>query len=130
MLLETTTIRISQQGKDQLIKLKRATGIRTWNVICRWALCTSLADPSKPLTRKGAEESNVEMTWRTLSGADGEVYLSLLRLRAAQDNLTEQEVLVEHIHRGIGHIAGLISRDGTIEELAALATESTTEQNS
>ena len=34
-------IRLSQQAKDQLIKLKRVTGIEHWNVLCRWALCVS-----------------------------------------------------------------------------------------
>ena len=40
------TVRLSQRGKEQLIKLKRVTGIKQWNVLCRWALCVSLADPT------------------------------------------------------------------------------------
>ncbi|MGH9941519.1 MAG: DndE family protein [Pyrinomonadaceae bacterium] len=28
-------IRLSQQAKEQLIKLKRTTGIQHWNVLCR-----------------------------------------------------------------------------------------------
>ena len=31
-------IRLSKQAKNQLIKLKRVTGIEHWNVLCRWAL--------------------------------------------------------------------------------------------
>ena len=31
-------IRVSQHAKDQLIRLKRVTGIKNWNVLCRWAL--------------------------------------------------------------------------------------------
>ena len=30
-------IRLSQHAKDQLIKLKRVTGIDHWNELCRWA---------------------------------------------------------------------------------------------
>ena len=59
------TVRISQRGKDQLVKLKRITGIRNWNVLCRWALATSLADPTVPLVRDVKTDSNIEMTWRT-----------------------------------------------------------------
>jgi DNA sulfur modification protein DndE len=32
------TVRISKQGRDQLIKIRRQTGIENWNIICRWAL--------------------------------------------------------------------------------------------
>ncbi len=41
-------IKLSQTAKDQLIKLKRVTKIPTWNLLCRWALCRSLAEPSIP----------------------------------------------------------------------------------
>ena len=41
-------IRLSQQARDQLITLKRRTGIAHWNVLCRWALCRSLAEPAPP----------------------------------------------------------------------------------
>jgi DNA sulfur modification protein DndE len=35
-------IRISQNAREQLLKLKRATRIEHWNVLCRWALCNQL----------------------------------------------------------------------------------------
>ena len=41
-------IRISRTARDQLITLKRRTGIMHWNVLCRWALCRSLAEPAPP----------------------------------------------------------------------------------
>jgi len=40
------TIRISEKGKQQLIQLKRKTGIDNWHTLCRWAFCISLAEPS------------------------------------------------------------------------------------
>ena len=43
------SVRVNQQAKDQLIKLKRITGIKQWNVLCRWALCLSLAQFSHAL---------------------------------------------------------------------------------
>ena len=45
-------VRLSQTAKDQLTKLKRQTRIDRWNVLCRWALCRSLAEPSPPLPRQ------------------------------------------------------------------------------
>lgn len=42
------TVRVSEKAKVQLITLKRRTGIQNWNVLCRWALCSSLAESLNP----------------------------------------------------------------------------------
>lgn len=102
-------IHLSQQARDQLIKLKRVTGIKHWNVLCRWAFCTSLADPAAPTPTKIPADSNVEMTWKVFGGAQGEVYLALLKTRCHRDGLgTSEEVLTTqfrlHLHRGIGYL--------------------------
>lgn len=105
------TVRLSQQGKEQVIKLKRLTGITQWNTLCRWALCTSLADSSVPLVREIVMDSNVEMSWRTFAGAYGDIYMALLKDRCICDGVEPsrenlQHVLNMHLHRGIGHLAG------------------------
>ena len=41
-------VRLSKSAEDQLNKLKRSTKIKQWNILCRWALCRSLAEPSIP----------------------------------------------------------------------------------
>ena len=41
-------VRVSLQAKGQLVRLKRLTGIKQWNVLCRWALCVSLAEQGTP----------------------------------------------------------------------------------
>ena len=66
-------IRLSEKQKQQLIVLKRRTGIENWNVLCRWALCLSLADPTEPPKEDIPTDSNVEMTWKTLTGGESEV---------------------------------------------------------
>ena len=105
------TVRLSQQGKEQLIKLKRVTGITQWNTLCRWALCTSLADPTMPLVREITTDSNVEMSWKTFAGPHGDIYLALLKDRCISDGLEPdkdnlQRILNMHMNRGIGHLAG------------------------
>lgn len=105
------TVRISQQGREQLIKLKRLTGIKQWNVLCRWALCSSLADPTPPLIRDVVTDSNIEMTWKTFAGAWAQSYEALIRYRAAtEEGSCEPELLrrtlTSHLHRGIGVLAG------------------------
>ncbi|WP_083501789.1 DNA sulfur modification protein DndE [Sphaerimonospora mesophila] len=104
-------IRLSQPARDQLIKLKRVTGIKNWNVLCRWALAISLADPTPPLVREIVTDSNVEMSWRTFAGFYGDTYLALLKQRCFIDGEppTEEalsQALTIHLHRGIGYLAG------------------------
>ena len=56
------TIRLSEPAKDQLSRVKRTTPIKNWNILCRWALCLSLAEKTVPGPSKIATDSSVEMT--------------------------------------------------------------------
>ena len=121
------TIRLSQTARDQLIRLKRTTGIKNWNVLCRWGLAMSLRDPSTPLVKEITTDSTIEMSWRTFAGAYGDIYLALLRQRCATDGepLTDEAVsklLTVHLHRGIGFLAGN-KEVRPIRELVATAAE-------
>ena len=79
MELTIDTIRLSEKQKQQLTTLKRKTGIENWNVLCRWALCMSLAEETVPAYEDIPLNSNVEMSWKVFSGEYSEVYLALLR---------------------------------------------------
>lgn len=103
-------IRISEKAKAQLIKLKRHTGLKNWNVLCRWAFCLSLAEETRPVHERILSDSNVEMSWRTFAGVHEELYLAILQQRCVEDGLDPQaEVLAEqfrlHLHRGIGYLS-------------------------
>ena len=116
-------IRLSEQAKEQLIRLKRATGIKNWNVLCRWALCVSLADASPPADKKITTDSSVEMSWKIFGGPHEDIYLALLKQRCKQDlQDTSSEVLAHvfklHLHRGIAQLAG----DRAIKSISSLLT--------
>jgi DNA sulfur modification protein DndE len=103
-------VKVSTQAKEQLIRLKARTGIVHWNVLCRWAFCLSLRQPSPPAPLDIPTDSNVEMTWQTFGGDAHELYLALLKERCVRDGLgTSDEVLARqfrlHLHRGIGYLA-------------------------
>jgi DNA sulfur modification protein DndE len=115
-------IRLSQQARDQLITLKRRTGIQHWNVLCRWALCRSLAESAPPPVINLVLDSNVEMSWRTFGGDFGDVYWALVRLRSHNDGLSlDEDTLAQqfrlHLHRGIGYLVG----DPRVKDVAGLA---------
>jgi DNA sulfur modification protein DndE len=102
--------RLSNQAKEQLIRLKARTGITQWNILCRWAFCLSLQQDHAPTDVEIPADSNVELTWAVFGGDAHEIYLALLKERCALDRLgTSEEVLARqfrlHVHRGIGYLA-------------------------
>lgn len=103
-------IRLSSQAKEQLIRLKTRSGIQQWNVLCRWALCLSLREPTPPTPIEIPADSNVEMSWHVFGGEHHELYLAVLKERCVKDGieLTQQSLnrqLRLHLHRGIGYLA-------------------------
>lgn len=103
-------IRLSKQAREQLIRLKRYTGIEHWNVLCRWAFCLSLAESSVPPPARIPADSNIEMSWKVFGGRHHELYMALLKERCLSDGLgIDDDVLASqfrlHLHRGIGYLA-------------------------
>jgi DNA sulfur modification protein DndE len=116
-------VRISQAGKEQLIKLKRVTKIDQWNVLCRWAFCRSLSELTPPSPVPIPADSNVEMTWQVFGGAIGNMLIAALKQRCHDDGLgVNQETLATqfrlHLHRGIGYLAADASVK-SVEDLSA-----------
>jgi DNA sulfur modification protein DndE len=103
-------IRLSQQAREQLIRLKRHTGIEHWNVLCRWAFCRSLSEPGAPAPAKIPADSNVEMSWRVFGGRHSDLFLALLKAKCLNEGMEiDDEVLAQqfrlHLHRGIAYLA-------------------------
>lgn len=114
--------RLSNQAKEQLIRLKTRTGIENWNVLCRWAFCLSLREPTPPTPIDIPADSNVELTWQVFSGENADIYLAMLIERMMHDGteITERELGRQfrlHLHRGIGYMA----TPGYIQNIADLA---------
>jgi DNA sulfur modification protein DndE len=118
------TIRLSQKAKNRLVELKVRTGIQQWNILCRWALCRSLNEPTAPVVDNLKTDSNVEMTWQTFAGEYADVYRAMLVL-TKEPSVELHDHLLAHIHRGIDYLFSEGSKVGGIYEL----TESTTMSN-
>jgi len=100
------TIRLSEKQKQQLIRLKSKTGIDNWNVLCRWALCMSLAEETVPPIEDIPSDSNVEMSWKVFAGEYADVYLAVLRYtfekhKHLYENTSLSDFFKIHLNRGI-----------------------------
>ena len=93
----------SSRTTKYLSFLKMKTGL-TPNILCRMALCLSIAEPSIPDT-KIDDEKGQDFSRYTLLGEWDPFFISILRERLIHDKLDpENDLLVQfkaHLNRGI-----------------------------
>lgn len=119
-------IRLSSQAKEKLSRMKGKTGIKNWNVLCRWAFCYSLNENSVPADVPVDSDSNVEMSWYTFAGEYSELYEALIiewcrekEIEASELNIAKYFKL--HLERGIQHLSGT-NFIKNLDDLLKLAT--------
>lgn len=104
-------IRLSNRAKERLSRLKGKTGIKNWNVLCRWAYCYSLKENTIPTPENIDADSNVEMSWYTFAGEYSDLYEALIitwckKMNIPTDNETMAKYIKMHIERGISYLSG------------------------
>jgi DNA sulfur modification protein DndE len=119
-------IRLSKQARDQLVTLKRYTGVKNWNVLCRWAFSLSIGEPTIPLPPASGGEPGVEMAWSVFAGEQADCLNALLRWRCHKDSLDPDDAtlglyLKAHIQRGLGYMTA-DKRIRNVADLIALAS--------
>lgn len=105
------SVRLTQSVKEDLGRIKRSTGIKHWNTLCRWALCQSLRDSHQLvlLTAHDQEPSNVEIAWRVLGGPEHDAYRAALTMHAIANAIPLDDaaaLINSHISRGVGRLRG------------------------
>lgn len=120
-------IKLSNQSKDKLSRLKGKTGIKNWNVLCRWALCYSLKEDSIPTDILIIQDSNLEMSWFTFGGEDSDLYEAIIVAWCKSKNLpidndTVSKYFKLHLERGISYLSGT-NFIKSLEDLLKLALE-------
>ena len=120
-------VRLSQQSKEQLSRLKAKTGIKNWNILCRWALAYSLSEKTLPTDLPIVADSNLEMSWYIFGGEYYEIYEALIKAWCLQMHLpTDDETVSKYfrlnLERGIAHLCGTGFIKST-DALLSLATK-------
>ncbi len=117
------TIRLNPKAREQLIRLKRYTGIEHWNILCRWAFCLSLRDSGAPPVIDSEKSTAVEMSWKVFAG-DHDLVLSALyavwnQNASSPDGTNSPDLVRRHIQRGLGILES--QKISTVEDLLLLA---------
>jgi DNA sulfur modification protein DndE len=113
-------LRLTAAAKNQLITLKRKTGIEHYNALCRHALCLSLANPTIPPTEEFNFNGGIDIDWRTFTGGNEILYLNLLLVRLINDGSptnteTVKQILTCHIHRGLSYLSARTQQDQILD---------------
>jgi len=116
-------VKLTAAAKQQLITLKRRTGIEHYNIICRHALIASLNNPAPAPVENLQFANGLEIDWEVFAGGYGDTYLNLLIVRTQQENLATttgevRQVLTSHLHRGLSYLAS--RKDAEISFVATL----------
>ena len=120
-------IKLSNQSKEKLSRLKGKTGIKNWNILCRWALCYSIGENTVPTDIPINADSNVEMTWFTFAGEYSEIYETIVKAWCLSKGLPIDDETVAkyfklHLERGIGYLSGT-NFIKSLDDLLRLAAE-------
>lgn len=99
-------VKLTATAKQQLITLKRRTGIEHNNVLCRHALMTSLGSENALPVEALNFNGGLEIDWKVFAGDAADTYLNLLAMRALEDKGevnqdTVRATLISHLHRGL-----------------------------
>ena len=103
-------VKLTAAAKQQLITLKRRTGIEHYNTICRHALVVSLNNPATAPIENLQFANGLEIDWEVFAGGYGDTYLNLLIARSQQESMASgsaevRQLLTSHLHRGLSYLA-------------------------
>lgn len=113
-------IKLNAAARNQLVTLKRRTGMEHNNAICRHALCLSLANASVAPNETFSFNGGIEIDWRTFTGGEDALYYNLLAVRLLSEGkrVTEdtiRQALTVHVHRGLSYLVSRREEDLLVE---------------
>lgn len=133
------SIRLSTNTKQQLSRLKRRTGIPTYNVLCRWALCHSLSQSvgvgldvtvqhqrqDVVLDNQSDVEKQLDIDWRVLGGSFCEVFVAVVKQTLIENQMKiDDNIIFDQVKRHIeAGVKQLVANDDikNIESLLSIA---------
>lgn len=100
-------IRLTATAKNQLITLKRRTGIQHYNALCRHALCISLENPTEIPNEELNFTGGLEIDWRTIAGESSNTLVNLTLVSSNAQAINDEQLkmlITSHIHRGLSYL--------------------------
>jgi DNA sulfur modification protein DndE len=111
------SIRLTESEKEMLVRIKRKTGIESWNVLCRWAYLLGLSQEQITSSSSHEKRDAVEIKWETFAGKNSYIYLAVTKYKYALELKRNKEITpFEFFHirlsTGIRILSNSASKDG------------------
>ena len=98
----TDSVRLTATERDLLLKIKRRTGIDSWNVLCRWALALGLKENNPHIRKTHEKRDAIEIKWETFAGKQSETLIALVLISFnAQKGITQESLLPDFFYSRI-----------------------------
>jgi len=115
------TIRLSQADRERLIRIKRLTGMESWNVLCRWALLLGLNARKGELDELEEGRGALEIKWDTFAGAHSRILTQLIEWCYHTRQGPKKRTLSQFVHGRLAHGILILSKPGAVQNAASLA---------
>lgn len=112
------SIRLTGSEKEMLLRIKRKTGVASWNVLCRWAFMLGLTQDS--FSRISSEEKRdaIEIKWDTFAGKSSDIYMGIIRLQYAKELNNNKTInLFDFVHGVLATGIRILSKSAAQDDL-------------
>jgi DNA sulfur modification protein DndE len=113
-------IRLSKSDRDRLNKIKRNTGLESWNTICRLALLLGLHAREGAAISSHEKRDAIEIKWDTFAGRWADFYTGLILLSHSKLPKKLKISLSEFTHTRIEHGILIMSKAGVLDQPSKL----------
>ena len=113
------SLRLTAEDRERLIRIKRITGIESWNVLCRWALMLGLRDGKSGTLAAHDGRGAVEIKWDTFAGSQGPILIHLIAWCHVCVAAEKRPSVSEFVHGALSHGILIMSKPGTIQNLSS-----------
>ena len=111
------SIRFTESEKEMLSRVKRKTGIASWNVLCRWAYLIGLSQEKASSIASEGKRDAIEIRWDTFVGRNSTIYTAITRLQYAKElNNIEGISVFDFVHKKLSTGIRVLSRSSAQDD--------------
>jgi DNA sulfur modification protein DndE len=112
------SIRLTESEKEMLSRIKRKTGVASWNVLCRWAFMLGLTQDSFSRITSEEKRDAIEIKWDTFAGKSSSIYTGIIQLQYAKELKSEKTIsLFDFVHGVLSTGIRVLSKSAAQDDL-------------
>jgi DNA sulfur modification protein DndE len=112
------SIRLTETDKELLVRIKRKTGIESWNILCRWSYLIGLSHDQINISNSHEKRDAIEIKWETFAGRQSSYYEAITKLKYTSYLKNNNEgTIFEFFHTKLSFGIRILSKSASEEDL-------------